>query len=64
MGLEWRKTKKSEVRAEENQEKQNKCGGKPRKVVLERKKTKKKNLEWEKTKKSAVRAAEIREKHG
>ena len=35
------KTKKSEVRAEENQEKQGKSGGKQRKVVLDRRKTKK-----------------------
>ena len=32
---------KSGVRVEENQEKLNKCGGKPRKSGLERRKTKK-----------------------
>ena len=40
MMLERRKTKISRVRAEENQEKRNKCGGKPRKAGLERRKTK------------------------
>ena len=46
------KTIKSRVRTEENQEKQNKCKGKPRKARLERRKTKK----------SGVRAKENQEK--
>ena len=41
MGLERRKTKKSEVRAEENQEKRGSCGGKQSKEGLVRMKTKK-----------------------
>ena len=59
-----RKTKKSGIRAKENKEKRNKCGGKPRTAGLQRRKAMKKKIERKKMKKSAVRAAEIREKHG
>ena len=42
-----RKTKKSWVRAEKNQEKQGKSGGKPRKAELERRKTRKSGVRVE-----------------
>ena len=52
MLLERRKTRKCEVRAEENQEKLGWSGEKPKKAELERRKTKK----------SGVRAEENKEK--
>ena len=54
MILEQRKTKKSGISAEENQEMRNKCWGEPRKAGLERRKTKK---SWD-------RAEENQEKRG
>ena len=56
------KSKKSGVRADENQEKRGCSGGKPRKTGLERRKTKKIRLEQRKIKKSWARVEENQEK--
>ena len=63
-GIEQRKTKKSGVREEENQEKLCYSRGKPRKVRLEIRKTKKSDVRAEENQENKVRAEENQEKRG